>query len=62
MGLTDAKLRALKGQGSPYKLADGEGLYVLVPPKGSRLWRLAYRYMGKQITLACLFGVFRRSA
>jgi integrase len=52
MSLTDAKLRALRGRGSPFKVADGEGLYVLVAPNGSRLWRLAYRYLGKQKTLA----------
>ena len=52
MALTDAKMRALKGREAPYKLSDGEGLYVLVPPNGSRLWRLSYRYLGKQRTLA----------
>ena len=40
VGLTDARLRALKGQDRSYKLADGEGLQVLVPPKGSKHWRL----------------------
>lgn len=52
MPLTDAKVRALKGRARPYKAFDGEGLYVMVTPKGSRLWRLAYRYGGKPKTLA----------
>jgi hypothetical protein len=52
MALTDAKIRALKAKERPYKLSDGEGLYVLVQPNGSRLWRVAYRYMGKQRALA----------
>src|SRR5205807_1859159 len=34
------------------KLSDGGGLHLLVQPTGSRLWRLAYRYGGKQKTLA----------
>lgn len=34
-----------------YKLSDGEGLYLLVKPNGRKLWRLNYRYLGKQRTL-----------
>lgn len=52
MALTDAKLRALKGQERPVKIGDGEGLYVLIKPNGSKLWALAYRFLGKQKTLA----------
>ncbi len=52
MPLTDAKVRVLKPKNAPYKLSDGEGLYVLVTAGGSRLWSLAYRFNGKQKTLA----------
>jgi hypothetical protein len=52
MPLTDAKVRALKAKPAPYKLSDGEGLFVFVPTGGSRLWRFAYRYLGKQKILA----------
>jgi len=52
MALSDAKLRALKPNQAPYKVSDGEGLYVLVSPNGSKLWRWAYRFQGKQKTLA----------
>jgi integrase len=52
MPLTDAKVRVLKSKDVPYKLSDGEGLYVLVTAGGSRLWSLAYRFNGKQKTLA----------
>jgi hypothetical protein len=52
MALTDVKLRALKGDSNSYKVSDGEGLHVLVSPNGSKLWRLAYRFSGKQKTLA----------
>ena len=36
----------------PYKLADAEGLYLLVAPSGGRLWRMDYRYLGRRRTLA----------
>jgi len=52
MPLTDAKLRSLRGSGAAQKIADAGGLFVLVTPGGSRLWRLAYRYGGKQKLLA----------
>lgn len=45
-----------KGKVKPFKLADGGGLYVLVNPNGSKLWRLKYRFNGKEKTLA--FGAF----
>jgi integrase len=37
----------------PQKLSDGGGLFLLVQPNGSKLWRLAYRHDGKQKALAC---------
>jgi integrase len=52
MPLTDVKCRNSKGQIRPYKLSDGGGLYLLVNPEGARYWRLAYRWLGKQRTLA----------
>jgi integrase len=36
----------------PCKISDGGGLHLLVQPTGGRLWRLAYRFAGKQKTLA----------
>jgi integrase len=52
MPLSDTKLRSLKPKEAPYKVSDGEGLYVLVTAGGSRLWNLSYRFLGKQKTLA----------
>ena len=52
MPLTDTKVRSLKGKDVQYKVSDGEGLYLLVPPTGARLWRFAYRFSGKQKSLA----------
>lgn len=56
MALTDTACRNAKGRERPYKISDGEGLFLLVQPKGSRLWRMAYRFGGKQKTLA--FGIY----
>jgi integrase len=52
MSLTDAKLRSLKAKSCPYKVSDSEGLYLLVPVSGAKLWRLAYRFNGKQKSFA----------
>lgn len=56
MPLTLAKLHDAKPRAKPYKLADGLGLYVLVTPTGSRLWRFKYRHDGRERLLA--FGAF----
>ncbi len=52
MPLTDSKLRAIKPTGKVQKISDGGGLYIHVTDKGSMLWRMAYRYGGKQKTLS----------
>lgn len=39
-----------------YKLWDERGLYLLIPPNGSRYWRLDYRFAGKRKTIS--LGVF----
>lgn len=41
---------------APLKLSDGYGLSLWVYPNGSKYWRLAYRFDGKQKTLA--LGVY----
>ena len=51
--LTAAGVLSLKPKEKPYKVSDGGGLYLLVQPSGSKLWRLNYRFRGKQKTLAC---------
>lgn len=39
-------------KGKSYKMSDGGGLYLEVTPKGSKLWRLKYRFLGKQKKLS----------
>lgn len=46
--LTDKAIRALKPDEKPYKAADSLGLYLLIQPNGSRLWRFKYRFAGKE--------------
>ena len=54
--LTDTACRNLKPKATPYKKSDGGGLRLFVQPNGSKLWRLAYRFGGKQKELA--FGAY----
>ncbi len=56
MSLTDSAVRALKPQVKAYRRSDGGGLYVEVTSSGSKLWRMAYRFAGKQKTLS--FGTY----
>ena len=49
--LTDTKLKSLKGQGKAYKVADRDGLYVVVSPKGTVTFRYDYRINGRRETL-----------
>ena len=57
MALTDTFLKNVKPTGAPTgdKHTDGQGLYLHVKPAG-KYWRLAYRFAGKQKTLA--LGVY----
>ncbi|TCK30768.1 integrase [Ancylobacter aquaticus] len=52
MPLTEMAIRSAKPIAKPFKLADGGGLYLLVSPTGSRLWRLKYRIGGREKVLA----------
>ena len=57
MALTDTFIRAVKHSGRPVgdKHSDAHGLYLHVTATG-KYWRLAYRFAGKQKTLA--LGVY----
>jgi integrase len=52
MPLTDTTVRSAKPGAKPRKLADERGLYLLLNPNGSKLWRLKYRVGGKEKVLA----------
>ena len=52
MPLSDAEIRKAKPEAKAKKLTDGGGLFVLVTPAGSKLWRLKYRIGGKEKLLS----------
>lgn len=54
--LTDVQLRRLTPREKPYKLSDTGGLFILVQTGGSRLWRMKYRFGGKEKLLS--FGAY----
>jgi len=56
MPLTDARCRSAQPGPTLQKLTDGGGLQLWLQPTGSRLWRFAYRFDGKQKLLA--LGVY----
>jgi integrase len=49
--LSDGTLRGLKSQASLYKVADRDGLYVVVTPRGTISFRMDYRLNGRRETL-----------
>jgi Site-specific recombinase XerD len=52
MALKDLEIKYAARRQREYKLFDGEGLFVLVTPKGSKLWRFKYRLAGKEKVLS----------
>lgn len=46
--LNDKAVSAAKPSEKDYKVSDGDGLFLLVKTNGSKLWRLKYRYDGKE--------------
>jgi len=56
MPLTDLACRRAKSDGTPIKLADDKGLYLLVKGGSNRDWRWDYRFRDKRKTMA--LGVY----
>lgn len=54
--LTDTRVRNAKPKANEVKLFDGGGLFLLVTPSGGKLWRLKYRFYGKERQLT--FGSY----
>lgn len=50
MTLTARQVDTAKPREKPYKLTDGEGLYLYVAPSGTKSWRANYTAAGKQKT------------
>lgn len=49
--LTDTAIKALKPKDKLYKIVDRDGMYVVVQPSGSIVFRLDYRLNGRRETL-----------
>lgn len=56
MSLTATQISNAKPESKQRKLFDGGGLHLVITPKGSKLWRLKYRFGGKEKTLS--FGQY----
>ncbi len=54
--LSVLKIKTAKPSNKPIRMFDGKGLYLEVAPSGGKLWRLKYRYAGKEKRLA--FGSY----
>ncbi|WP_035422961.1 tyrosine-type recombinase/integrase [Asticcacaulis benevestitus] len=52
MALSDSAIRNAKPADKPYKVYDDGGLFLLISPAGGKLWRLKYRYGGKEKLLS----------
>lgn len=52
MTLTETKIRTAKPRERAYKMADGDGLTLLIQPTGAKLWRFRYRYAGAEKMLS----------
>jgi hypothetical protein len=50
--LSDSAVRQAKPGAKACKLFDGGGLYLLIAPTGGKLWRLKYRFEGREKLLA----------
>jgi integrase len=54
--LSDLAIRRTKPGERDQKLFDGDGLFLLIKPNGSRLWRFKYRFSGREKLIA--FGSY----
>jgi integrase len=56
VALTDKEILALKPRAKKFKVFDGDGLYLLVHPKGGRYWYLKYHIAARPYEVA--FGTY----
>jgi hypothetical protein len=56
MPLSNLQVKNAKPKEKPYKLADERGLYLLINPNDSKLWKMKYRYEGREKKLS--FGKY----
>ena len=56
MRLSEMQVRMAKPTARQWRLSDGDGLYLLVTPKGQKWWRFDHRFEGTRKTLS--MGVY----
>jgi integrase len=56
MAVTDIEIRKAKQRDKEWKLTDGGGLYLLIKPSGSKLWKMKFRIEGREQKLS--FGAY----
>ncbi|MCJ2186671.1 tyrosine-type recombinase/integrase [Novosphingobium beihaiensis] len=56
MPLTNNTIKNARPRAKDWKLADEKGLYLLITPKGSKLWRMKFRHHGVERKLS--FGAW----
>ena len=49
--LTYIQINAAKPRDKAWSLSDSQGLYLIIQPNGSKLWRFRYRFLDRQKTL-----------
>lgn len=49
--LTYIQINAAKPRDKAWSLSDSQGLYLVIQPNGSKLWRFRYRFLDRQKTL-----------
>lgn len=49
--LTVKQIEAARPKEKSYRLADAGGLFLFIPPTGKKVWRMRYRFEGKEKTL-----------
>ncbi|MDR2689497.1 MAG: Arm DNA-binding domain-containing protein [Azoarcus sp.] len=54
--LTDTAIKNAKPAAKPSKLTDEKGSHLLITPAGGKLWRMRYRFEGREKLLA--FGAY----
>ena len=59
MPLSHITIQYTKPKQKPFKLADGDGLFLVILPNGSKLWRFRYRFNGAERSLS--IGPFPKS-
>lgn len=48
MKLTNSTLKNAQPRAKAFRLSDGDGLYLLIHPNGSKYWQIRYRFAGKE--------------